>query len=95
MSVYVRSQLAPSNIDVLVKCYPLEEVLAEKTRAMSERCLPRDLYDIIRLFRYEGFRLDAAAIRDVLAQKCAHRNLPMPTFALVKTSPRRVELESE
>lgn len=78
-----------------IHCYPLEEVLAEKTRAMSERCLPRDLYDIIRLFRYEGFRLDAAAIRDVLAQKCAHRNLPMPTFALVEASPRRVELVSE
>jgi hypothetical protein len=62
---------------------------------MSERCLPRDLYDIIRLFRYEGFRLDAAAIRGVLAKKCTHRNLPMPTFPLVEASPRRVELESE
>jgi predicted nucleotidyltransferase component of viral defense system len=81
--------------EYLIHCYPIEEVLAEKTRAMSERCLPRDLYDIIRLFRYEGFRLSAAAIRDVLAQKCAHRDLPMPTLASVEASPRRAELESE
>lgn len=78
-----------------IHCYPIEEVLAEKTRAMSERCLPRDLYDIVRLFRHEGLRLDAAAIRDVLQRKCAHRSLPLPTYELVAASPRRAELESE
>jgi hypothetical protein len=69
--------------------------LAEKTRAMSERGLPRDLYDIIRLFRHEGFRLDASAVRDVLSQKCAHRGLPIPTMAMLEASPNCAELESE
>ncbi len=76
-------------------CYPIEEVLAEKTRAMSERGRPRDLYDIIRLFRHEGFRLDPAAVREVLAQKCAHRGLPVPALAMLEASPNRAELASE
>lgn len=80
---------------VRLYCYPIEEILAEKTRAMSERGLPRDLYDIIRLFRHEGFRLDRATIREVLAQKCAVRNLPLPTMAQLAASPDRAELESE
>ena len=78
-----------------IHCYPIEEILAEKTRAMSERGLPRDLYDIIRLFRHEGFRLDPTAVRQVLAQKCAHRNLPLPTIDQLAASPSHVELESE
>ncbi len=76
-------------------CYPIEEVLAEKTRAMAERGLPRDLYDIIRLFRREGFRLVPAAVQEVLSQKCAHRGLPLPTLAALEASPNRAELESE
>ena len=76
-------------------CYPIEEILAEKTRAMSERGLPRDLYDIIRLFRHEGFRLEPVAVQGVLAQKCAHRGLPIPTMAILEASPNRGELESE
>jgi len=62
---------------------------------MSERGLPRDLYDIVRLFRREGFRLDPVAVQDVLAQKCAHRGFPMPTMAVLEASPNRVELKSE
>jgi predicted nucleotidyltransferase component of viral defense system len=78
-----------------IRCYPIEEVLAEKTRAISERCLPRDLYDIIRLYRFEGIRLEGSKIRGLVKQKCAHRNLPMPTFQTIEASPRFVELESE
>ena len=32
-----------------VRCYSLTELLAEKLRALVERCRPRDLYDVIHL----------------------------------------------
>lgn len=78
-----------------IHCYPIEEMLAEKTLAMSDRCMPRDLYDIIRLFRYESLRLDRTTISNVISKKCSHRGLPRPTLELVASSPRRAELESE
>jgi len=34
-----------------VACYVFEEVFAEKLRAMGERSRPRDLYDIVNLYR--------------------------------------------
>ena len=80
---------------VKIRCYPIEEILAEKTRAMRERCLPRDLYDMIRLYRFEGIRLDGPKIRGLVEQKCAHRELPMPTMRDIEASPRFIELESE
>lgn len=78
-----------------IRCYSVEELLAEKTRALSERTLPRDLYDVVRLFRHQAFSLDSKTVRDTLAQKCAHRGLPMPDLAAIESSPRRAELESE
>jgi predicted nucleotidyltransferase component of viral defense system len=78
-----------------IRCYPLEEILAEKTRAMCERGMPRDLYDIIRLFRHEGLHLNANEIQNLVAQKCAQRGLPIPAIAEVEASPRHTELQSE
>lgn len=41
--------------DKKVRCYPLEEILAEKIRALFERTRPRDLYDIWKLYeRVDG-----------------------------------------
>ena len=37
-----------------VRCYSFLEVFAEKLRAMGERGRPRDLYDIVNLFRLAG-----------------------------------------
>jgi predicted nucleotidyltransferase component of viral defense system len=80
---------------VRIRCYPIEEILAEKTRAMVERCMPRDLYDIIRMFRFEKPNFDAQSMRELIMLKSAHRNLAMPSFEAVNSSPRRLELESE
>jgi predicted nucleotidyltransferase component of viral defense system len=80
---------------VSIRCYPIEEILAEKTRAMVERCMPRDLFDIIRLFRYERPNIDEQGIYELILRKSAHRNLAMPSLDAVNSSPRRLELESE
>jgi predicted nucleotidyltransferase component of viral defense system len=78
-----------------IRCYPIEEILAEKTRAMVERCMPRDLYDIIRLFRFERLNIDEQEMGKLVSRKSAHRSLDMPTLDAVNDSPRRLELESE
>jgi predicted nucleotidyltransferase component of viral defense system len=64
-----------------VRCYAYEEVFAEKVRALGERTRPRDLYDVINLFRHGEFRPAAAVLRDVLAQKCAYKRIAIPTVA--------------
>ena len=64
-----------------VRCYAYEEAFAEKVRALGDRARPRDLYDVINLFRNIEARPQAAVLNDVLQQKCAHRGIPVPTFA--------------
>ena len=49
-------------------------------RALAQRARPRDLYDVINLFRHGEFRSAAAVIRDVVSQKCSFKQIPFPTF---------------
>lgn len=63
------------------RSYAYEEVFAEKVRALGERTRPRDLYDVINLFRNAEARPAAAVMLDVLKQKCAHKNIQPPTLA--------------
>ena len=62
-----------------VNCYAYEEAFGEKLRALGERTRPRDLYDVVNLFRNTDSRPSASVLRDVLQQKCAHKAIPMPT----------------
>jgi predicted nucleotidyltransferase component of viral defense system len=63
-----------------VRCYVFEEVFGEKVRALGQRARPRDLYDVINLFRNGEFHPAAPVIRDVLRQKCAFKSIDIPTF---------------
>lgn len=78
-----------------VRCYSFEEVFAEKLRAMAQRGRPRDLYDVVNLFRRNDLRLYPHVIRQVLAQKCAAKNIPMPTAVDILTDERRAELDAD
>jgi Nucleotidyl transferase AbiEii toxin, Type IV TA system len=77
------------------RCYSFEEIFAEKLRAMAQRGRPRDLYDIVNLFRRNDLRLYPGQIRAALAEKCAVKNIPVPTAADFADSPSLAELESE
>lgn len=79
----------------LVRCYSFDEVFAEKIRAMGERSRPRDLYDIINLFRRDDLRGQPHLIRQVLVEKCQSKGVPVPVFATLETSPHRSDLENE
>lgn len=56
-----------------VPTYRLEEMLAEKLRAMLRRCYPRDIYDVWYLLKYHRERLDRPLFLRVLDKKCRYK----------------------
>jgi predicted nucleotidyltransferase component of viral defense system len=78
-----------------VRCYSFEEVFAEKIRAMAQRARPRDLYDIVNLFRRNDLRLYPHLIRRALEEKCAVKRIPVPTAADFADSPLTAALEAD
>jgi len=80
---------------VQTRCYSLEEIFAEKIRAMGERCRPRDLYDIIFLFRNGYFQLENNLVKSVLVSKCETKKVAIPTIEQIKSLPGLDELRGE
>ena len=78
-----------------VRCYSFDEVFAEKLRALAERSRPRDLYDIVNLFRRPDFRPYAALVMETLDLKCSSKGIPVPSLESIRTSPMVDELEAE
>jgi len=78
-----------------IRCYNFEELFAEKLRAMGERSRPRDLYDIVNLFRRKEFFPYAELIRSVYVQKCESKGIETFTFDSLENSPYRAEIETE
>jgi predicted nucleotidyltransferase component of viral defense system/DNA-directed RNA polymerase subunit RPC12/RpoP len=79
-----------------VRCYSFEEVFAEKIRAMAQRARPRDLYDIVNLFRRNDLRLYPELIKEALVEKCAAKGIAVPTAADFTTeSPLIAVLEAD
>ena len=66
------------------RCYAYEEVFGEKVRALGERARPRDLYDVVNLFRHEEFQPQPAAILDVLKRKCVYKSIQLPTLETIR-----------
>lgn len=63
---------------IAVLSYPLAEVFAEKIRALGERGRPRDLYDVVHLYRHSETRRHVITIRETLEEKCRHKGIPVP-----------------
>ena len=69
------------NGGVVIQSYTYEEAFGEKVRALVERGRPRDLYDVINLFRNTEARpTTTAALIDVLRKKCEFRDIAFPAF---------------
>ncbi len=67
--------------DALVQTYSIEELIAEKTRALYERSRPRDLYDVVYIISNSGATIPLAHARDVFGEKCVAKQIPTPTVA--------------
>ena len=65
--------------DVLVQTYSIEELIAEKTRALYERSRPRDLYDVVFILENESRGINLEHARDVFVEKCAATKLEVPS----------------
>jgi len=80
---------------IRVLSYSFEEVFAEKMRALAERQRPRDLYDVVHLYRRQDLQPDRAVVRSTLARKCEFKGIAMPTFAALSHRPERAAIEVE
>ena len=82
--------------DSLVQTYSMEELVAEKVRALYERSRPRDLYDVVYVLGDSSHGIDLAHTREVFEEKCAAKQLTCPSardiIALVE---RNDELRAE
>lgn len=81
--------------DGAVRCYAFAEVFAEKLRALGQRTRPRDLYDVINLYRRADLRADRALVLAILERKCAFKNVPLPSLETVSTAEKTAELASD
>jgi hypothetical protein len=76
---------------ILILAYCFEEAFAEKLRSLAERQRPRDLYDVVHLYR-RGADVDRASIRATLTAKCEFKGIPIPTLVGLRASPQHPEL---
>lgn len=84
------SDAPEEGIEVLA--YDYVEAFAEKFRALSERTRPRDLYDVVNLYRNEDARPEPAQFIEVLREKCLFKGIELPR--LVDLEPHRADLEA-
>jgi predicted nucleotidyltransferase component of viral defense system len=80
---------------IQIQCYCFEEVFAEKIRALAQRERPRDLYDVVHLYRHDELRPDRALVLSTLTEKCTFKGLSVPTMNTLENRAERAELESE
>jgi len=66
-----------------IECYAYEEAFGEKVRALGERTRPRDLYDVVNLYRHGDTRPSAAVLRVTSRHKSAKESRHIPTSAAV------------
>ena len=75
--------------------YSHVEIFAEKNRALAERLRPRDLYDVVDLYRHAAGRPPAADVLAVLTAKCAFKGIAVPSFASIEQDDGRDELDAD
>lgn len=76
--------------------YTIDELFAEKVRALAERTRPRDLYDVIFMLENQPDALDLSRSRTLFREKCGVKNLPAPTSSLLLDTIRgSAEIRSE
>jgi predicted nucleotidyltransferase component of viral defense system len=78
-----------------VPCYSIEELMAEKLRALAERCRPRDLYDVVNLHRHPDLAGRAPLVTELLDRKCAHAGIERPSVDTIRSSQFVDEIERE
>ena len=84
------SDVPEDGIEVLA--YDYIEAFAEKFRALAERTRPRDLYDVVYLYRNSEVRPEPQRFMEVLRTKCEFKGISVPHLADLE--PHRDALEA-
>jgi predicted nucleotidyltransferase component of viral defense system len=84
------SDAPEEGIEVLA--YDYVEAFAEKFRALAERTRPRDLYDVVNLYRNADARPEQQQFLAVLREKCTFKGISLPELADIE--PHRGDLEA-
>jgi predicted nucleotidyltransferase component of viral defense system len=74
------SDAPEEGIEVLA--YDYVEAFAEKFRALAERARPRDLYDVVNLYRNAEARPEQ---QQVLREKCAFKGIKLPQLSDIES----------
>jgi predicted nucleotidyltransferase component of viral defense system len=83
------------NPETSVLSYSLEELAAEKIRALAQRCRPRDLYDVVHLYRNPNLVGREAYVSSLLKSKSEFVEIETPTLELVQTEENYVNILSD
>ncbi len=75
-----------------ILAYDYIEAFAEKFRALAERTRPRDLYDVVHLYRNTEARPEPQRFMEVLRAKCEFKGIEIPRMADLE--PHRADLEA-
>ena len=84
------SDAPEDGIEVLA--YDYIEAFAEKFRALAERTRPRDLYDVVHLYRNTDARPEPQRFMEVLRAKCEFKSISIPRLADLEL--HRADLEA-
>jgi len=84
------SDAPEGGIEVLA--YDYVEAFAEKFRALAERTRPRDLYDVVNLYRNGEARPEPRRFVEVLRAKCEFKGIGIPRRGDLE--PHRADLEA-
>jgi|SRR5882724_921667 len=86
--------LLPDGLSVLT--YSLNELLAEKVRALYERTRPRDLYDVVYLLENQPGGFNFPRVCELFGMKCAAKEFEAPLAAgLLRVAETTEELRTE
>jgi predicted nucleotidyltransferase component of viral defense system len=78
-----------------IQSYCLEEIFAEKLRALVERLRPRDLYDVISLFERKKAQTNQKKLLACLQEKCEFKKVSPPEINQLHSRPEIQELTQE
>ena len=81
--------------EMKIQTYSIEEIFSEKLRALIERLRPRDLYDVIHLFKDKRWTPSQKRVKSTLDAKCKYKNVPVPTLELLESSGKKQEMIEE
>ena len=80
---------------IRVLCYSFEELLAEKIRALAERKRPRDLYDVIHLYRRDDANPNRQLVMQALKAKCDFKGIAVPKMETIASQAEKQEIEED